>query len=142
MNTKYAVALLLVMQVSVSLCDVPKPSPELLAKYEDLKTRITNRINSGFMTIKTNAEPVLGVVMTPEDVENVKESVASLPKAQQVSRTYDAVETEIKNLAAKFRNILLGIYQEYLRPKVGEDLSTAIDRLRTLVEIVDPPQDE
>ncbi|XP_068180200.1 apolipoprotein A-II [Antennarius striatus] len=142
MNAKYAVALLLVFQVSMSLCDVPTPSTELLEKYERIRDDIMKKLMSGLRLLENKTAPVVEMMTSDSDVQTLTSSVGDLPEVKKFTQTYNAVKTEIKKFAAKVRNVALSIYERRFRPTIGEQFSNGIDKAKEFVDALYVPEGE
>merc|ERR1712042_588 len=66
MNGKYALALILALQVSMSLCEIAAPDQELVDKYEAMKATFFKRLLNAYNKVHTAAGPVMEkVARTP-----------------------------------------------------------------------------
>merc|ERR1712035_31590 len=99
MNTKYAVALILALQVSLSLCEVPAPSDELVQKYDEMKSTFYKRLLKLAEKVQAEAGPM---VQGLSDNDRVKVATG--------------LGEEAGPLLDKARTAVLGAYEYSLRP--------------------------
>merc|ERR1711915_118248 len=130
MNAKYVVALILALQVSMSLCEIPEPSQELVEKYEQMKSTFLKRLMNAFERVSKS--PV---------VENNREAVVALagnlhnkPELNAAAGVATALAEEAPPLLDKARSSVLGVYEYYLRPYVGNTLSDGIDHVKVVLD--------
>ncbi|CAJ1062666.1 apolipoprotein A-II [Xyrichtys novacula] len=137
MNAKYAVALILALQVSMSLCEVPQPSQELVDKYNELKATFMKRIMNVANKIQTAAGPMVAQAGQLEQAGPVREYVEDLqnrPGFQAFVAFATGMADEARPLVDKARTALLGMYEEHLRPKYGEGLNEAINQIKVFLD--------
>merc|ERR1739838_1014391 len=64
MSGKYMLALFLALQVSMSLCQVPEPSADLVEKYEAMKTTFYARLLNAYNKLQAAAKPYVDSIET------------------------------------------------------------------------------
>lgn len=75
--------------VSVSLCEMPTPSQELIDKYNDLKSVFTSRLMNILNKVQDAASPVVQSLSEGEDAKLIKgyiDSLANMPQMQIASK--------------------------------------------------------
>ncbi|XP_077577930.1 apolipoprotein A-II [Stigmatopora nigra] len=136
MNTKYVIALLLTLQVSMSLCDVPAPEQELVDKYNDLKATFYKRLINAFGKIMDKVEE-------GKQSQATKDFIASFqnkPQLDAIRKVSSGIVQEIAPIVDKTREGALGLYGHYLRPHIGQYLSDSIDEIKKFLDIFMPAQ--
>ncbi|XP_040020897.1 apolipoprotein A-II [Gasterosteus aculeatus] len=137
MNAKYAVALILALQVSVCLCQLPEPSPELVQKYDSMKSVFYQRLLTAFN--KLHASAVASADSGPNARDFVEELRAK-PEFQALVKVASGLGQEAAPLVDKARTAALGTYEHYVRPHVGQQLSDSIDRIKVYLDMFLPTQ--
>nr|AEA51133.1 14 kDa apolipoprotein [Oryzias melastigma] len=130
MNAKYILALVLALQVSMSLCEIPAPSQELQAKYDSMKSTFIKRLENAYKKLQD-------AVSASEQGQVAKELVDSV---QAVAKVAAGLGSEAAPIVDQARSSLLGLYEQYLRPHVGESLSTGIDHIKVYLDEVMPAE--
>ncbi|NAU78047.1 hypothetical protein EE079_30955, partial [Klebsiella pneumoniae] len=137
MHVKYAVALILVLQVSVGLCEVPEPSKELLDKYIGLKALFYRRILKAYSKFQGSAAPLIEHFSQSEHGQ----AAAALAGGSEVQRGYQAAlkiaaaaAAELEPVVDKARLSALGAYEQYLRPHIGESLDDGIASVQAVLD--------
>ncbi|KAM6936483.1 apolipoprotein A-II [Lycodopsis pacificus] len=133
MNTKYALALLLALQVSMSLCQVPTPAADLVEKYDAMKSVFYKRLLNAFGKLQAAVAPLVERAGTSEGGQAATEYVTGLqtkPEIQAIVKIATGLGQEAIPLVDKARTSLLGLYGHYVRPYVGESLSNTIDAIK------------
>ncbi|XP_077455812.1 apolipoprotein A-II [Stigmatopora argus] len=136
MNAKYVIALLLTLQVSMSLCDVPAPEQELVDKYNDLKTTFYKRLINAFGKIMEKVEEGKQSQATKDFLA----SVQNKPQLDAIRKVSSGIVQEITPIVDKTREGALGLYGHYLRPHIGQYLSDSIDEIKKFLDIFLPAQ--
>lgn len=75
--------------VSVSLCEMPTPSQELVDKYNAMKAVFTSRIVNIFNKVQDAASPVVQRLTEDEDAKLIKgyiDGLANMPQFQIASK--------------------------------------------------------
>ncbi|MEQ2263142.1 hypothetical protein XENORESO_003645 [Xenotaenia resolanae] len=130
MNTRFILALVFALQVSLSLSEIPAPSQELVDKYEAMKATFYKRLVNAYGKLQ-------GVVADSDQALQTRELIESLkdkPELQAFVKVASALGTEAAPMVDKARASLLGLYEHYLRPHVGEGLSNAIDQIKVFLD--------
>ncbi|XP_014830118.1 PREDICTED: uncharacterized protein LOC106908510 isoform X1 [Poecilia mexicana] len=130
MNTKLVLALVFALQVSMSLSQVPAPSQELVDKYESLKATFYRRLVNAYGKLQ-------GTVGQTEQAQTTREFIESLrdkPELQAVAKVASGLGAEAAPVVDRARASLLGLYEQYLRPHVGNGLSEAIDQIKVYLD--------
>ncbi|XP_041650198.1 apolipoprotein A-II [Cheilinus undulatus] len=129
MNAKYVVALILALQVSMSLCEVPQPSAELVEKYNRLRTTFISRIMNLYEKAQAAAAPMVENVGQNEQTTAIREYVEDLqgkPETQAFVKLATALVQEASPMVDRARSALLGLYEQYVRPNYGQTLDDVI----------------
>ncbi|KAK2844834.1 hypothetical protein Q5P01_011493 [Channa striata] len=133
MNAKYALALILTLQVSMCLCEVHDPSHELSEKYNTYRTRFLKRL--GVLSEKLH-ELTLPIAQKwaetghGDAVRNFFDEVQAKPEFKAFVQVASGLGQEALPLVDKARGLLLGLYEQHLRPHIGEQLSEGLDHFR------------
>uniref|UniRef100_UPI0037E72DB9 apolipoprotein A-II n=1 Tax=Semicossyphus pulcher TaxID=241346 RepID=UPI0037E72DB9 len=133
MNAKFAVALILALQVSMSLCEIAAPTQELVDKYEEMKTTFVKRLVKLYEEARAATAPLVqqaGDMQQGSQVREYVEDLQAKPEFQSFVKFVTACLEEASPLVTKARLTTLGAYEHYLRPHVGEALSQAIDQMK------------
>merc|ERR1712035_65994 len=126
MNAKYALALILALQVSMSLCEVPPPSQELVDKYNTMKDGFYKRLLNTYGRVQAAVAPLAERFAQDELGQVAKDYIAFLqtkPQFQADVKVAAAIAQEAGPLADKARETVLGLYEHYLRDQIGTQLS-------------------
>ncbi|KAI4811158.1 hypothetical protein KUCAC02_014076 [Chaenocephalus aceratus] len=137
MNAKYTLALILALQVSMSLCEIVQPSQELVEKYDGMKTVFYQRLLNAFSKVKAATAPLMENVGNSEHGKSAKEYFDILqtqPQVQAVVKVATGMAQELSPLVDQARSALLGLYEHQLRPQVGHHLSEAIDSIKVYLD--------
>ncbi|XP_054639164.1 apolipoprotein A-II [Dunckerocampus dactyliophorus] len=137
MHAKYAVALILALQVSMSLCDVPQPDQDLVEKYEAYRTTFYKRLLNAYGKLQAAVAPVIEKI--GED-QHLMEGMQSSPQVQALAKVARGMAEEISPLVEKARMATLGVYGHYLRPHIGQYLSDSIDQIKVYLDKFLPAQ--
>ncbi|XP_055020018.1 apolipoprotein A-II [Boleophthalmus pectinirostris] len=132
MNAKIVFAVFLALQVSLSLCEVPVPDPDLMATYNDLKSTLFRRIQNAYNKVMQAAE---GDENTKAAKEALTQQTQGLEPYMQVVR---AVGEEVSPAVDRARSAILGVYSKYLRTHMREPLEVAISRIKAVLDEVLP----
>ncbi|XP_065814164.1 apolipoprotein A-II [Labrus bergylta] len=139
MNVKYVVALILALQVSVSVCDIPEPSQELVDKYNTMRTVFLSRVMALYSKV---AAPIVESAGQDDQETPIKAFLNDLqgnPEAQALYKFLVGLTQEASPLVDKARSGVLGLYEKYLRPNHGESLDNFINsHLKPFLDTVAP----
>ncbi|XP_060906191.1 apolipoprotein A-II [Labrus mixtus] len=142
MNVKYVVALILALQVSVSVCDVPEPSQELVDKYNQMRSTFMSRIMVLYNKVQEAAAPMVESAGQNDQTSLIKtfiEDMQEKPEAQALIKFLSGLTQEASPLVDKARLSLLGLYEKYLRPNHGDSLDSFINNhLKPFLDTVAP----
>ncbi|XP_032415023.1 apolipoprotein A-II isoform X1 [Xiphophorus hellerii] len=130
MNTKLILALVFALQVSMSLSEVPAPSQELVDKYENMKATFYRRLVNAYGKLH-------GAVGETDQAQTTREFIESLrgkPELQAIAKVASGLGAEAAPVVDRARASLLGLYEQYLRPHVGNSLSEAIDQIKVYLD--------
>ncbi|CAL8359301.1 unnamed protein product [Arctogadus glacialis] len=141
MNGKFALALILCLQVSLSLCQAPAPSQDLVDKYEGLKSVFYRRLLNGV----TRAQAALGPAMeglgdSDQTAKAYVEGIQTSPKFQSAVKIASGLVQEASPLVEKARLATLGAYEQYLRPYIGTYLDDQIIQAKYFLDKVLPAE--
>ncbi|KAM3615286.1 uncharacterized protein V6R79_026085 [Siganus canaliculatus] len=129
MNAKLAVALILALQVSLSLCDAPAPSAEVVQKYSELKEKFLQRLRN-FYTGTDLEQRVQGLGENPE----VRQRLDTLAKVGS------ATAAELDPVLEKVRLYLLGQYEARIRSQYRQEVEQAIQYVQSYLDLIMPAQ--
>merc|ERR1711915_357395 len=141
MNAKYALALILALQVSMSLCELPPPSDELLLKYEEYERTFLHRLLTAYKKLETAVAPAvthLGETDAAKAAMEYTEGLGASPKIKTLAKVYSQMSHESLKMAQNARMNALSLYETYLREHVGEYLSDAIDKAKVYLNMFLP----
>ncbi|XP_077384300.1 apolipoprotein A-II [Festucalex cinctus] len=133
MNTKYAIALILALQVSMSLCEIPAPDQELVDKYEGYKATFYKRLLNAYSKLQAAAAPMvekMGESPQGAAAKDYIEDLQNKPELQAAIKVGSALVEEVGPLVDKVRQSILGLYGQHVRPHVGKLLSETIDHVK------------
>ncbi|XP_071764612.1 apolipoprotein A-II [Centroberyx gerrardi] len=137
MNGKYALALILALQVSMSLCEVPMPETELVEKYEAMKSVFYKRLLNAYSKIQAAAAPIMDKINESEQGQAGKtyiEDLQAKPEFQSAVKIATGVVQEAAPLVEKARMTGLGLYGHYLRPHIGTYLDDGINHIKVYLD--------
>merc|ERR1711915_230689 len=139
MNAKYAVALILALQVSVSLCD--GPSQELLNNYNEMKQTFSRRLLTALGKIKEATTPLIESQSENVLVQQVKdftESLSSQPAFHTTTAIVKGLAAEVEPLVEQARLALLGLYERHASETVREQVKQHISSIKGFLDIYLP----
>ncbi|XP_071391643.1 apolipoprotein A-II [Centroberyx affinis] len=137
MNGKYALALILALQVSMSLCEIPAPDQELVDKYEAMKSVFYKRLLNAYSKIQAAAAPVVDKLSESGQGQATKdyiEDLQSKPEFRSAVKIATGVAQEAAPLVEKARMTGLGLYGHYVRPYIGTQLDGAINHIKVYLD--------
>ncbi|XP_061920345.1 apolipoprotein A-II [Entelurus aequoreus] len=137
MNAKYAVALILALQVSMSLCDAPAPDQDLVDKYDAYKSVFYKRLLNAYSKLQAAVGPIVDKIGESQQGAGAKDFVLDMqnkPELQAFAKVVRGMAEEVTPLVDKARTTLLGLYGHYLRPAVGDLLSDSIDNVKVYLD--------
>ena len=137
MNAKFALALILALQVSVSLCEIPAPSQDLIEKYDQMKSVFYKRLLTAYGKLQAAAAPLVEKASESERGQATKDYIEELqtkPEFQAVVKVATGLGQEAGPLIDKARTSVLGLYGHYVRPHVGDYLSSTIDTIKVYLD--------
>ncbi|XP_060936489.1 apolipoprotein A-II [Limanda limanda] len=143
MNAKYVLALILALQVSTCLCEVPAPSQELVDKYDEMRSTFIKRLMHAYGKIQEVAAPLAAKISESERGQTAKtyvDDVQAKPAYQAVVKVAQGLAEEAAPLVDKARVSALGVYEEYMRPQVGQYMSDVIDHIKAYLDLVMPAE--
>ncbi|XP_074539951.1 apolipoprotein A-II [Halichoeres trimaculatus] len=143
MNAKYVVALILALQVSTSLCEIPQPSQELVDKYNDIKSTILRRIMGLQGRLQAAAGPMMENAGQNEHAQKAKDFVEALmskPEFQSFIKVVGSLGSEASPAVEQIRLTALGLYEQYLRPYIGVQLDEAINNIKPILNKYAPAE--
>ncbi|KAL2084273.1 hypothetical protein ACEWY4_019791 [Coilia grayii] len=138
MNVKLALALIVALQVSTCLCDIPEPDKDLVEKYEAYKATFYKRILAAYKKLQAAVLPVSEGLEQSPAVKEYIEGLKTDPTFQSVVKVVSGLAEELTPLVDKARASALGVYSEYLRPHVGESIDQAIHNIKPVLDVVLP----
>merc|ERR1739838_420140 len=137
MSGKYMLALFLALQVSMSLCQVPEPSADLVEKYEAMKTTFYARLLNAYNKLQAAAKPYVDSIGDQAQGQAAKDYIEGLqsnPHVQAAVKVATGLAEEAAPLVDKARTAALGAYGAYLRPHIGTYLDEAINNIKVYLD--------
>ncbi|KAF4088486.1 hypothetical protein AMELA_G00083580 [Ameiurus melas] len=135
---KLALALIVALQVSLSLCT--EPDKELVDKYEGLKAVFLKRLAVAYGNAHTTLEKLAEGTITGEKAKEIAKHVNENERVQALSKLAAAALEELQPAIEKARLAVLGTYGEYLRPYIGIYLDTAINNIKPVLDTFLPSE--
>ncbi|KAM8847160.1 uncharacterized protein ACB058_013261 [Synchiropus picturatus] len=139
MNAKLVLALILTLQVSASLCDIPEPSPELVQKYNELSLTFSRRLENLFHKVANS--PAVNSAFTDEEFKEILNYLSSFGKRkdiQAVARVAQALAVETMPQVKNVRNGALGVYGKYIRPVAKTHVEEFISVMKVILDKIMP----
>ncbi|KAL6489369.1 hypothetical protein MHYP_G00031100 [Metynnis hypsauchen] len=138
---KLALALIVALQVSVCLCTVPQPSQELVDKYTGLKETFLKRIVHFYENLHETVGTLAEGTITGGKAKELAEHVKSDHRAKAVSQLIAGLAEDVEPLLEKARLSGLGLYEEYLRPHIGDQLDHFITSVKPVLDTILPAEE-
>ncbi|XP_048880342.1 apolipoprotein A-II [Brienomyrus brachyistius] len=140
MSGRFAIALLLTLQVSLCLSELPEPDKELVDKYDELKGAVIKRIQQVYNKAHSAISPHLEESQYAKTAKGYVEEVQERPGVKNGVKIVTGMAQEVVPLVDKARSAGLGLYGKYVRPYVGPFLDQCITNFRTALESVWPAE--
>ncbi|XP_068998434.1 apolipoprotein A-II [Embiotoca jacksoni] len=143
MNAKYVLALVLALQVSLSLCQDAQPSQELVDKYNSLKAVFFKRLMNAYSKLQMAAGPYVDQASTSARTVAAREFVEDLTTKEEfkaIVKVASGIGAEAGPMVDRMRSSALGLYEHYLRPHFGDSLSKAIDHAKLFLDQILPAE--
>jgi len=142
MSGKYLLAIFLALQVSMSLCEIPEPSKDLVEKYDAMKGVFYQRLLNAYGKIQAAAAPLIEGMSEGQGqaAKDYIEDLQTKPHFQAAVKVATGVAQEAGPLVDKARTAGLGLYGEYLRPYIGTYLDTGINHIKMVLDKVLPAE--
>ncbi len=137
---KLALALILALQVSLCLCEVPDPPQELVEKYDGYRTTFLKRVTNAYEFLHTFFEKLLEGTITGSKLKEISDASKGNERLQTFSKLVHAVFVEMQPGIEKARLKALGAYSEFLRPYIGTYLDTAINNAKPILDTFMPAE--
>ncbi|KAM7383193.1 hypothetical protein PAMP_002865 [Pampus punctatissimus] len=137
MIAKYTLGLILALQVSMSLCQIPPPDRELVEKYEQMRATFYMRLLTAYTKFQEAAAPLVERIGDMEQGQATKdfvEGVMAKPEFKAFAKVAAGAGQEVGRVADTARTAALGVYGSYVRPYVGTYLSDAIDDIKVYLD--------
>ncbi|XP_074511043.1 apolipoprotein A-II [Sebastes fasciatus] len=138
MNAKYVLALILSLQVSMSLCEVPEPSAELVAKYDEMKSVFYKRLLNAFAKVQAAVAPMMEDPARGAEAKTYVEGVMAKPEFQAMVKVVGGIGEEAVPLVDKARTAVLGLYEQYARAHIGTFLDDRINNIKFALDRILP----
>nr|BAB40966.1 14kDa apolipoprotein [Anguilla japonica]BAH58379.1 apolipoprotein A-II [Anguilla japonica] len=140
MSGKLVVAVILALQVTASLCELPQPSKELVDKYTDLKESVYKLLAYAGIKAKEALEPLAQHIPQSQAAKDYVEELQGKPHVQSVVKVATGVAGELVPLVDKVRMAGLGLYETYARPWLGTYLDQGVTAIKEYVNTVVPAE--
>ncbi|XP_058256303.1 apolipoprotein A-II [Hemibagrus wyckioides] len=131
---KVALALIVALQVSVCLCEVPKPDPELVKKFDSLTNVASKRVINAYEDFHNFLVKLAEGTITGEKVKELRQHVQESERLKALAKLLAYAYEELQPGIEKARLGALGIYGEYLRPYIGIYLDAAINNVKPVLD--------
>uniref|UniRef100_A0A3Q1I384 Uncharacterized protein n=2 Tax=Anabas testudineus TaxID=64144 RepID=A0A3Q1I384_ANATE len=141
MNAKYALALILTLQVSMCLGEIPAPSQEVVNTYNTLKSTFYSRLLNAYKKLQAVIEPTLEKLAESNRGQATRdyiEEVQQKPEFKAFVKIASGLGTEAAPLVDKARTSLLGLYEYYVRPHFGKYVQDSIAAAKVHLDRVLP----
>ncbi|XP_070768588.1 apolipoprotein A-II [Enoplosus armatus] len=142
MNAKYALALILALQVSMSMCET-LPSAELVEKYDQMKAVFYQRLLNAYGKLQAAVGPYVEQASESQRGQLTKDYIEDLqtkPEFQAFVKIATGVAQEGGPLVDTLRTSALGLYEERFRPHIGEVLDKVITHIKAFLDVYLPTQ--
>ncbi|XP_037642014.1 apolipoprotein A-II [Sebastes umbrosus] len=140
MNAKYALALILSLQVSMSLCELPTPSAELDAKVQGLQAVLFKRFLNGWTKMQAAIAPMVEDSARGAEAKTYVEDIFAKPEVQAIFKVAGGIGEEAGPLVDKARTTVLGLYEQYARAHIGTFLDDRINNIKFALDRILPAE--
>merc|ERR1711915_161337 len=137
MNAKYALALIISLQVSMCLCQLPTPSADLSQKYDGLKATFYKRLITALNKFQLAATPISDKMADNPQAAAAREYIEALqtkPEFQALVKVVTNMGQEAGPIADNIRSVVLGTYERYFRSYAGTTLDEGINGLKVILD--------
>ncbi|KAJ8388871.1 hypothetical protein AAFF_G00126270 [Aldrovandia affinis] len=141
MSGKLWIAAILALQVSACLCDLPQPQPDLVAKYDELKTAFYKRLLNAYGKLQGAVGPISESIPESEAAKGYIEEARANPHVKSLVKIATSLAEDVQPVIDKARTTVLGLYGQYVRPYAGQHLDQAITAIRGFLDTTLPIED-
>ncbi|XP_040923804.1 apolipoprotein A-II [Betta splendens] len=143
MTAKYVLALVLTLQVSMSLCQGPEPSKELVGIYSGHRDNFYKRLAVFAEHLQEVFSPVVNAFHSDPRGQAAKEhadAIREKPEFKAFIKIVQNLAKEAEPLVETLRSRALGAYEHHLREHIGPFLKDSIDNIKVVLDEVLPAQ--
>ncbi|KAJ8287686.1 hypothetical protein COCON_G00003450 [Conger conger] len=138
MSGKLVIAVILALQVTVSLCTAPDPDKDLVEKYTALRDSFYKRMTLYFGKAKTALVPLAEHIPHSDKAKEYVEDLQGRTEVQAAVKIGSGVAGEMAPMVDKARTAALGLYGEHIRPWAGTYLDQLITSGKAFLDILLP----